>query len=172
MVDSKPFDFSSFRKIWHSETLQSEVEEISTLIQFNHLLHSTLILNQSALAVLDIRTMQYPLLLVYVSHMPPADYQGLEAMNKLIGEYIVTLSESQAQQFRAIFDYKMIRSDGSICRIIQESIALKRDSNGNILFFLAIASDISNLKRDNRQHLRLTDGKENLLYEVNNITGI
>jgi DNA-binding NarL/FixJ family response regulator len=189
---SAAFDFNSYKKAWHSEVIESEIDEINDLIKFNPLLHETLLLQGSALAIKDVKRMYYSCILgdvekvcgwskdvflnggvnFYVSQIPAAEYAGLEEMTKLINAYIVTLTDDQARNFRAIFDYKMIRSDGTISRIIQESIALKRDSNGNILFFLALVSDISNLKRDGRQHLRLTDGQENLIYEVDNATGI
>lgn len=91
-------------------------------------------------------------------------------MTNLINTYVLAVAQDKTAQFRAIFDYKMIHADGCVHRIIQESIALKRDVNGNILFFLALVSKISNLKRDGRQHLRLTNDEESLIYEVDNAT--
>lgn len=185
------FDLTSFRKIWKSDLLESEIAEIEALIRDNPLLNETMLIRDSSLAVIDLKNMVYTcsygdtekvcgwskeILLnegvaFYVSKLPGPDYHGLEEMTRLMSQYIVTLSNDQARNFRAIFDYRMARPDGSIHRIVQEGHALKRDAEGNILFLIAIISDTTNLKRDGCQHLRLTDGRENLIYEIDNTTG-
>lgn len=189
---STPIDFSSYKRAWHTDLIESDVDEINDLITANPLLHETLLLRDSAMAIKDVKRMYYSCILgnvekvcgwskeiflsggvnFYVSQIPPPEFKGLEEMTKLINEYVITIPTAQTSSFRAIFDYKMTRADGSVCRIIQESIALKRDARGNILFFLALVSNITSLKRDARQHLRLTDGRENLLYEMDNHTGV
>ncbi|WP_373513291.1 response regulator transcription factor [Persicitalea sp.] len=183
--------FNAYKNAWHADLIESDIDEINELIGANPLLHETLVLRDSALAIKDIKRMYYSCILgdvekvcgwsreiflsggvdFYVSQIPAEELQGLEEMTRLISQYVVTLNGERAKNFRAIFDYKLTRSDGRIGRIIQESSALKRDAKGNVLFFLILVSDISSLKRDRRQHLRLTDGQENLLYEVDNATG-
>ena len=193
MIPSHPvaFDLTSFRKIWKSDLLESEIAEIEELIKNNPLLNETMLIRDASLAIIDLKNMVFTcsygnvekvcgwskeILLdegvaFFVSKLPGPDYHGLEEMTRLMSQYIVTLSNNQAQNFRAVFDYRMARPDGSIHRIVQEGHALKRDAEGNILFLIAIISDISNMKRGGRQHLRLTDGQENLIYEVDNATG-
>lgn len=193
MTRSAPntLEFSAYKKAWHSDLIESDIDEINDLIGANPLLHETLLLRNSALAIKDIKRMYYSCIMgdvekvcgwskeiflsggvdFFVSQIPVDELRGLEEMTRLINHYVVTLNDERAKNFRAIFDYKLTRSDGTIRRIIQESVALKRDAKGNILFFLVLVSDISSLKRDHRQHLRLTDGEENLLYEVDNVTG-
>ncbi len=187
----KTLDSNAYKQAWHSDLLESDIDEINDLIGANPLLHETLLLRNSALAIKDIKRMYYSCILgdvervcgwskeiflsggvdFFVSQIPAAELRGLEEMTRHINRYVVTLNDERAKNFRAIFDYKLTRSDGKVNRIIQESTALKRDAQGNILFFLVLVSDISSLKRDHRQHLRLTDGQENLLYEVDNKTG-
>lgn len=182
------FDLTSFRKIWKSDLIDSEISEIQELIKDNPLLNETLNLRKASLAIIDLRTMRYTcsygdveqvcglsreLILsegvaYFVSKLPPPDYIGLQKMSEIMGQYVASLSDEQIVSFKAMFDFRMQHPDGHINRIIQEGVALRRDTNGNILFLLALISDISNLKRENRQHLRLTDGAENLIYEVNN----
>jgi len=184
-------DFNSYKRAWHSDLIESDVDEINDLITANPLLHETLMLRDSAMAIKDVKRMYYSCILgdvekvcgwskeiflsggvhFYVSQIPPPEFRGLEEMTKLINAYVVTLTDAQTAKFRAIFDYKMTRADGTVCRIIQESIVLKRDAKGNILFFLALVSNVTSLKRDGRQHLRLTDGQENRMYEVDTRTG-
>ena len=86
-------------------------------------------------------------------------------------QYVAGLSVDRIIRFKSLFDFRMVGKDGKVRRIIQEGVALRRDADGNILFLLALITDITNLKRDGRQHLRLTDGVEELLYEVNNAAG-
>jgi DNA-binding CsgD family transcriptional regulator len=182
------FDLDSFRKSWQADLIESEAAEIDDLIRENPLLNATMLLRQSALAVKDLRTMRYPCIFgdaekvcgwsretlleagvdFYVSHIPPADLKGVEQMNLLTSQYISSLSQERSNQFRALYDYGMLRSDGSLCRIHQESMVLKRDASGHAALLLVIVSDITNSKRSGMQHLRLTDGKENLIYQINN----
>ncbi len=193
MIPSPPgaFDLTSLRKIWKSDLLESEIAEIEALIRDNPLLNETMLIRDSSLAVIDLKNMVYTCIFgdvervcgwsreillkegvaFYVSRLPGPDYHGLEEMTRLMSQYMVALSDVQARESRAILDYRMARPDGSIHRIVQEGHALRRDTEGNILFLIAIISDISNLKRDGHQHLRLTDGRENLMYEVDNTTG-
>lgn len=187
-VETTKFDFNAYKKAWNIDLIDSEIEEINELIENNPLLNETLILQNSALAVKDIRRMSYSCILgnvelvlgwpkevffeegvsFYVSNIPEADFLGLGEITRLINEYVVTLTDQQTRKFRAVFDYQMIRQDRGINRICQESIVLKRDNQGNILFFLALVSDISNLKRDGRQHLHLSTDTDHILYEVEN----
>ncbi|TDE17090.1 helix-turn-helix transcriptional regulator [Dyadobacter psychrotolerans] len=180
------FDLTSFRKIWKSDILESEISDIQGLLSENPLLNETLFLRKSSLAIIDLRTMRYTCsfgdieqvcglkkevilregVAYFVSKLPPSDYLGLQKMSELMGKYVADLSNEMLVTFKGMFDFLMVQPDGSFRRIIQEGVALKRDANGNILFLLALVSDITNMKREGRQHLRLTDGIKDLIYEV------
>jgi DNA-binding CsgD family transcriptional regulator len=186
-----PFDFDAYRKVWHSDVVESEMDEIKDLVASTPLLHETLLLKGSALAIKDVKRMNYSCLLgdvekvcgwskdmflhggvsFLMSQIPPPELLGLGEMTRLINEYVAQLDDSQTKNFRAYFDYKLTRQDGSVSRIIQESIVLKRDANRNISFFLALVTDITSLKGNDRQHLHLTNGTSSMLYEVDNKTG-
>lgn len=185
------FDLAPFRKIWQSDTLNSDPKELQEVLRYTKLVGEVLNVQNSAMAVLDMSTMMYLCVLgdmekiigwkndvlmqkgaaFYISLMPKEDYQGLEVMNKLFLDYVAVMEDKKTDQFRCLYDYKLMQPDGSTKRILQESIALKRDDVGNVLFTLGILSNITNQKRDGRQHLSFTDGKRNSLYEVTNSTG-
>lgn len=189
---SAAIDFSSYKRAWHTDLIESDVDEINELITANPLLHEILMLRDSALAIKDVKRMYYSCILgdvekvcgwskeiflsggvnFYVSQIPPPEFRGLGEITRLINEYVTTLDDVQSQKFRAFFDYKMVRPDGTVCRIIQESIVLKRDADRNISYFLALISNITNLKRNDRQHLHLTNGSDSILYEIDNKTGV
>lgn len=188
MINYKPFHFESFKKIWHTEVTAEDADEISTLITQNPLLHETLLLQGSALAILNIETMHYSCILgnpekvggfeienyleqgvkFFLSQVPLADYSALEKMLAMMNDYYINLSDEQAQKFKAIFDFKVRRSDNTLSRICQENLCLKRGKNGSILLLFALVSDITNLKKDGKQHFYLSNGKEHLLYMIDN----
>ncbi len=187
---SCPFNFDDFKKIWQSGGLNEDIDVVSNLTQNNPLLHETLSMQGCALAVLDIQTMQYPIILGdvqkvcgwstehfyevgvvgYVDKFLPEDALGLLEVSKQMNAYIPTLEKEQIKQFRAIYDYQMCGEDGIIRRVCQESIALKTNSEGHILYFMAHVSDITDSKRAGRQHLHLSGGNKNYLFEIDNET--
>lgn len=191
-IVSCPFNFNEFKKIWNSDSLNENSDIVANLVENNPLLHETLIMQGHALAILDIRTMQYPLILGdvekvcgwsseyfykvgvegFVNHFLPKDQLGLNEISKQINAYVPTLNQEQLKKFRAIYDCQMVGEDGKIRRVCQESIALKTDTNGNISYFLAYVSDISHFKRDGKQHIHLSGGNKNLLFEISNDTNI
>lgn len=188
MINYTSFCFESFKKIWHTEVSDAEVDEISSLITNNPLLHETLLLQGCALAILNIETMHYSCILgnpekvagfeienyleqgvkFFLSQIPLADYSALEKMLAMMNDYFLDLSEDESKRFRAIFDFKVKRSDDTLSRICQENLCLKRGKNGSILLLFALVSDITNLKKDGIQHLFLSNGKEELLYKIDN----
>ncbi|GGC06630.1 hypothetical protein GCM10011325_36810 [Dyadobacter sediminis] len=155
-------------------------------------MEETLRLRKASVAVIDLHSMRYlctigDLKLIigwdhdiflkegvafFLSKLESSDYRGLEKMSKVMTDYVVTLSHDKIANFKSYFDFRMIRPDGQMVRILQEGVILKRDPTGNISLLLAMISNISYLKRNNRQHLRLTDGNDNLIYEVDNESGL
>ncbi|TLU90294.1 response regulator transcription factor [Dyadobacter sediminis] len=189
---TKFFDLCSFRKVWKSDILSSEINFFDDLIRTSPLLEETLRLRKASVAVIDLHSMRYlctigDLKLIigwdhdiflkegvafFLSKLESSDYRGLEKMSKVMTDYVVTLSHDKIANFKSYFDFRMIRPDGQMVRILQEGVILKRDPTGNISLLLAMISNISYLKRNNRQHLRLTDGNDNLIYEVDNESGL
>ncbi|MCF0060638.1 LuxR C-terminal-related transcriptional regulator [Dyadobacter chenwenxiniae] len=186
------FDLTTIRKIWKSDILKSEAKEIEEYLRENPLLTETLNLNNTSVAIIDIQSMRYLCCLgdaepvigwsndmimregvqFFLSKVFPPDYVGFETMSAMTTEYVCKLDDHKIISFKSLFDFRMVRPDGSLTRVMHQGVALKRDPFGNISFLLALISDITHLKRDGRQHLHLTNGSENLIYEVNNETGI
>ena len=185
---SSHFNFDEFKKIWKSENLKEEKDIVDSLLKGNPLLHETLLMQGNALAVLDFKTMKYPIILGdvekvcgwsadyfyekgvegFIDKFLPEDFAGLGEISRKINSYIPNLSKEQIKQFRAIYDCRMRRKDGSYTRVCQESIALKTDENGNILYFLALVSDITHFKREGKQHLHLSGGTKSHFFEIDN----
>ncbi|MCE7070787.1 helix-turn-helix transcriptional regulator [Dyadobacter sp. CY327] len=185
------FDLTTIRKIWKSDILKSEAKEIEEYLRENSLLIETLNSNNTSVAIIDIQSMRYLCCLgdavqvigwsndilmqegvqFFLSKIFPSDYKGFEIMSAMTTDYVCKLDDHKVISFKSLFDFRMVRPDGSFTRIMHHGVALKRDSSGNISFLLALISDITHLKRDGRQHVHLTNGSESLIYEVNNETG-
>ncbi|MVM41226.1 hypothetical protein GO730_31920 [Spirosoma sp. HMF3257] len=184
------YDFSLIRKIWHSDLLTPNRTEIESLIHANPLLHETLLLQGMALAILDISTFQYVGIwgdlenllgwskedyfkggvAFYVSKFLPADQLGFTIISQTITDYVGTLSPSELKELRVLYDYKITRKDGRQVRIGQESIILKADAEGRVVYMLALVSDISHLNKEGTQHLCFLSGTEKRLYALDNTT--
>lgn len=189
-MSDEAYDFSSIKKIWHSDLLEPNLAEIESLIQANPLLHETLLMQGTALGILDISTFKYVGIwgdlenllgwtreeifdggvAFFVSKFVPAHQIGFTIISHHINDYIGTLSRAELQQLRIVYDYKITRSDGRQVRIGQESIILKADNEGRILYCLALVSDISHLHKEGTQHLCFLNGAEKKLYAIDNTT--
>ncbi len=185
---SSSFNFDEYKKIWKSGSLNNETDIVDSLLKGNPLLHETLLMRGDALAVLEIKTMKYSIILGdvekvcgwsadyfyevgvegYINKLLPEEFQALGEIMKQINQYVPSLKEKQIKHFRSIYDYRMRRKDGSFSRVCEESIALKTDENGNILYFLAHVSDITHFKREGKQHLYLSGGTKSHFYEIDN----
>lgn len=191
LLDNPLIDLSLLRKIWKSDIIESEIQQMDQIVQNNPLLEETLRIRKAALAVINLETMEYlrtfgdPRAVTgwpkedfekggvrfFMSKLPPKDYAGVEKMSALLNSYVAEVDQSRIASFKAFFDFGMVGPDGTLRRVLHESSALKRDSAGNILFLLGLISDISHLKRSGTQHLRLTDGTEDLIFKVDSGTG-
>ncbi|MCF0075074.1 LuxR C-terminal-related transcriptional regulator [Dyadobacter sp. CY261] len=183
------FALTEFRKIWKSDIIESEVTEIKDFLQDSPLLVETLSLRNSSLAIIDLKSMTYLCCIgdtvpicgwdkqrfldggvgFFLSKMLPADLEGFRQMSEITTNHVRSLSDEAMKSFKSFIDLQFVGQDGNVNRVLHEGVSLKRDSDGNISFMLALISNITNLKRDNRQHLRLSNASQNLIFEINNI---
>lgn len=189
-MPTQPTHFELFKQLWHSGNLEEKPEKVQHFMTFHPLFHETLRMQGTALAVLDINTMKYPLILGdvqkvcgwstehfyevgvqgYVELYPEEDQAGLIHISREIGNYSAQISPENMNQLRVIYDYRMKGNDGKIRRICQESMALSVDETGKITYFVAFVSEITNVKRDGKQHLFLSGGKQSKLFEIDSKT--
>ncbi|MBL7855388.1 MAG: hypothetical protein JNL17_13380 [Cyclobacteriaceae bacterium] len=95
----------------------------------------------------------------------PDDLFALHEFSTLIGHYYKNLPEEERPAFTDYWDIRFAKPDGSYLRILEQGRVLKHDEAGNIIHLLIFVTDITHLKSENKNHLRLTNGKENVLYE-------
>jgi DNA-binding CsgD family transcriptional regulator len=110
--------------------------------------------------------------MAFLKTVPLEEYSGLNQMLIKMNEYFITLDDVQSKNFRALFDIKIQRADGSFSRMLQENFCLKRLENGAMQSLFMVVCDVSHVKKQGRQHLLLTEGHEKYLFEVNNANDI
>jgi DNA-binding CsgD family transcriptional regulator len=181
------FDFNHFKKTLQSGGLKEDIYIVSDMLENNPLLDEILWMKGNALAIIDVQSMSYPLILGdveqvcgwtkehchqvgiegYVAQFLPDSFWGLNQVFSLINQYVATLNKEQLKLFKSIYDYEMKGGDGSIRRILEENIALKTNQEGQIIHFLAYISKISHLKSEGKQHIHLSGGNKARLFELN-----
>jgi DNA-binding CsgD family transcriptional regulator len=192
MANYQPFDFEQFRKIWRHDVKPQEITEINHYLENNPLLHATMMTQGSAFAVLNLETMHYNCLLgdvegisghpienvmnegvaAFLKTVTLEEYSGLNQMLEKMNEYFIILNNSQSQNFRAIFEMKLKRADGTYSRMLQENFCMKRLPNGAMQSLFMVVCDVTHVKKEGKQHLLLTDGIEKRLFQVDNTTDI
>ena len=99
------------------------------------------------------------------SKFHPDDLYALHEFSSLIGHYYKNLPESEKPAFTDYWDIRFAKPDGTYLRILEQGRVLKHDAAGNIVHLLIFVTDITHLKSENKNHLRLTNGRESVLYE-------
>jgi DNA-binding CsgD family transcriptional regulator len=190
--NTESFDIRLIKEAWRSNSLTSNPSDIAEILIKNPLLNNTMKLRRESVAIIDLRQMQYlhtfgdPSVVCgwsaeeivekgvtfFLSKLVAADYIGLAKMSEVLAKYVCELSDEQMTDFSYLFDFRMVHPDGKVTRVMQEGVSLQRDSSGNIAFLLALISDISHMKRDHTQHMSLKTGSEQLIFVLDNGTGI
>jgi DNA-binding CsgD family transcriptional regulator len=89
---------------------------------------------------------------------------GIGKFSIIINNYFKQLSEKEKRMFRCYWDWKTHIPNGKATLLLQDCI-LRWDSDGRILVLLTVVMEVTHLKNDKTMHMRLTNGKENLIYE-------
>lgn len=102
--------------------------------------------------------------------IPPEDQHGLAAFGELINDYFKSLPDERKNDFQSFCDYRMRRISGEQYKVLHRDRVLRYDDQGRILELFMMASKIENVKAMDNQHLRLTDGTDNVLYKFDHRT--
>jgi hypothetical protein len=147
-------------------------------------------INSSTISVLDIKTMKY----IYLSpnfydflgwekkdveeggvqyafsQIHPNDQLGVTSLSEKINRYFKNLPDERRVSYRAFWDYKLKNAEGNFQKLLQQDCVLKYTSEGDIEILLVVGVKIDSVISDTSQHLRLTDGHENLFYKYYHAT--
>src|SRR5215217_1692315 len=143
------FDLASFRKIWKSDKIESEINQVKDFLLDSPLLNETLSLRNSSIAIIDLKRMTYLCCIgdtmnvcgwdqnlfleggvgTFLSKLRPVDFDGLQRMSAIMTKHVSLLTDETLKSFKSFFDFQMIGQDGNIYRVLQEGVSLKRDSD-------------------------------------------
>lgn len=185
-----PLNITSLNSIWQSNLGDAEHSKINYFNLNNVLLEEVLRIQHLGLVIWSPDSDEYGLLLgdlqnvcgwsnehlkdigpeAFLSHLVPSSFNGLCALMKYLNTYLTNIPDNQLHHFRAIYDYEIIGNDGIKRRICQENSIFTLDKNSKVQYFLSCISNISNIKRDGKQHLFLTGASKEILLEIDQLT--
>jgi DNA-binding CsgD family transcriptional regulator len=175
--------WDDFKKWWTKSNLHSPA--ITDAYQHHPVMSAAMDVGNSIISVIHIPSMQY----VYTSpnfaewtgwpesqfksrgveftfsRVHPQDQGGLIEFSKIINARFKDLSNDRKFLFKSFWDYRVKPDEGNYFRLLQQDCALKYNADGTMEELMVFATKIQNVIVDTRQHLRMTDGIENLFYQ-------
>lgn len=160
--------FSEFLNLWQNKSDHS-IKDFSQYIKSNPLLDSVLSLGPCFLYMLDYKEMKYLYfssnarnILGYdpkeIQEKGPQFFYGIihpddlhELMNdtfKKILDYYNASPIEDRKKVRCTYDYRVKRADGKYIRLLQQTVVVEIDQEGNPLADIGIVSDITPYKKD------------------------
>ncbi|RDC66467.1 LuxR C-terminal-related transcriptional regulator [Adhaeribacter pallidiroseus] len=163
----QPDDFNELLQKWKNQSYDDVRINYDDFIQSNPILQTFLNLGACLTWIMDMRTMQYTFIssnvkqiLGYETHyffergvpfisqiMHPSDLPKTAKLVKIIWDFLVTLPVSERQKYKFSGDYRIVKPDGSIVRILEQNTILQLDRKGNITHLLGVGSDITHWKK-------------------------
>ena len=152
---------------WKNQSYDDVRINYNDFIQSNPTLQNFLNLGACLTWIMDLRTLQYTFIssnvkqiIGYDSHyffehgvsflsqiMHPSDLPKTAKLIKIIWDFLLDLPPSQRQKYKFSGDYRLIKPDGSLVRILEQNTILQLDSKGNITHLLGVGSDITHWKK-------------------------
>lgn len=96
---------------------------------------------------------------------------------KLFGQVwqkLATISSESRKNFRFSYDYRIVKPDGKVIRILEQNTVLEQDAKGNITHLLGVCNDITQWKRTGSQLAALSSTLDSqyFLFTSDNITPV
>jgi DNA-binding CsgD family transcriptional regulator len=83
---------------------------------------------------------------------------------------LIAIPSLSRPNYKFSYDYRILRPDGRVVRILEQNAVLQQDDNGNITHLLGVCNDITHWKKSGRQLASLTstvDQKHYLFHSEN-----
>ncbi len=153
--------------LWESQRFSNAPSQLPELIKQSLVLNAILQKQPCITCIMEVRTSQY----LYMSNQaeaitgyPVADFMqaGSAFMYPLVHPddigYVMNISQiswqfrlalraAQRMNYRASYDYRLKKKDGTYVRLLQQSTPLEVDEKGNITYMLIVCSDITHFKK-------------------------
>jgi DNA-binding CsgD family transcriptional regulator len=181
--------WADFKKWWGTQNDLEDIRSFQKHFTDHPLFSATMSMNGSMTAVVDLRTMQYLFLNGDVERITGWDYKtafeggvklSYETLHpddlvlapmfgQMVAPYYKSLPEEQKKNYRSYWDWRFLSPDKKPIRVLAQDSILKHDADGNMILLMSLITDIEGLKSDRYNHLRMTNGIENHLYEYNQV---
>jgi DNA-binding CsgD family transcriptional regulator len=168
---SNAHTFADFLAIWKNNSAESENSDFSHYIKSNPLIENVLSLGPCFVYMLNYKTMKY----IYLSPsftnilgydigdpmnegtqffyniIHPDDLKELmENTFKKILEFYYDCPIEDRKKIRCTYDYRVKRKDGKYVRLLQQTLVVEIDNEGNPVCDIGIISDITEYKKDTK----------------------
>lgn len=160
--------FGELNRRWQSQTYDNVQINYHDYFRLNPVLPTFLNLSACLTWIIDVRTLQYTFIssnvkqilgyspeqfinngVAFISQiMHPADLPQTGKLVKIIWDFISGLPIAERQKYKINGDYRIIKPDGSIVRILEQDTILQLDGKGNITHLLGVGSDITHWKKN------------------------
>ena len=183
--------WADFKKWWTNREENNEDESGLDYYPSHPLISPAMITGNTVITVLDIPSMKYLYLSpnffdffglekeqvlkkgveFSFSQVHPHDKVGITTFSEVLTAYFKALPNSLRGSYRTYWDYRLLKNKSrEYHRFLQQDSVLAHDESGNILQLLVVGVKIENVIPDTSQHLRLTNGIENLFYKYDHAT--
>ncbi|PSR55415.1 hypothetical protein AHMF7605_18845 [Adhaeribacter arboris] len=162
-----PDTFNELLQKWQTKSYDDVRINYDDFIQSNPILQKFLNLGACLTWILDVRTMQYTFIsnnvkqilgyevrhflkqgAPFMAHiMHPGDLPKTLKLLTLIWDFLLALPVPERQKYKFNGDYRIIKPDGSLVRILAQHTILQLDRKGNITHLLGTGSDITHWKK-------------------------
>jgi DNA-binding CsgD family transcriptional regulator len=183
-------EFREVQQIWKGSSSHTEADLRTSQPFINFNLKS--ILNQSPCVtwIMDIRTQTYTFIsdntLEHFGYLAdnyvekgqdfqdeikhPEDRTSTGKLRCQIWQMLSTISPASKMNYRFSYDYRIVKPDGKVLRILEQNSVLQQDANGNITHLLGVCNDITQWKKNGPQLASLSSAidKQYFLFTTDN----
>jgi DNA-binding CsgD family transcriptional regulator len=89
----------------------------------------------------------------YLNKIHPNDQPNVLNFENKCAEFLQQLPADKVLKYKIRYDFRVQKSDGSYIRVLHQAIAIQTDEMGRIIATFSIDTDISHLKKEDKQVL-------------------
>lgn len=94
----------------------------------------------------------------------PEDLINTWKLLKKVWGFIIAVPSAERGHYKFSFDYRTVKPDGVVVRILEQIALLQQDSKGNITHILGICNDITSWKRSGNQIASITSSIDHSIH--------
>ncbi|QNF31968.1 PAS domain-containing protein [Adhaeribacter swui] len=168
--------FQELLQKWKSQSYDDVRINYDDFIQSNPLLQTFLNMGACVTWIIDLRTLRFPFIssnvkqlvgydvqqflgqgVPFISQiMHPRDLPKAAKLANIIWDFLLAVPPAQRQNYKFNGDYRIVKPDGSVVRVLEQNSILQLDRKGNITHLLGAVSDITHWKKTDDSIVSIT----------------